>query len=237
MFNWPPTLIAKCFSIPASSLHWLQVFWRILPQVYFHAYKWKLILLFSLVMSPDSVGHSVLFPYSDSPFGSSQARVICESPLCAAHISYIINKDTKSQCFWHKECCCGFFLPNDSDVLPSAFPYASFAFQFRFLFLLEPWCCPLYLFSIFPITLFFRGWVFLVVFHVFWAYYLQLYFSKIKLEAMFWITESTSQLFQRAVPWNPFKILIEFQFDETVKSIKFSAPALSTTQPFSSYPT
>lgn len=54
---------------------------------------------------------------------------------------------------------------------------------------------------------------------------------------MFWITESRSQLFQRAMPWNPFKILIEFQFDETVKPIKFSAPSFSTTQPFSSSPT
>lgn len=86
--------------------------------------------------------------------------------------------------------------------------------------------------------IFFRGFYFVVVvFHVFWAYYLQLYFSKIELEAMFWITESRSQLFQRAMPWNPFKILIEFQFDETVKPIKSSAPAFSTTQPFSSHST
>lgn len=39
------------------------------------------------------------------------------------------------------------------------------------------------------------------------------------------------------MPWNPFKILIEFQFDETVKPIKFSEPSFSTAQPFSSYAT
>lgn len=95
--------------------------------------------------------------------------------------------------------------------------------------------CTYFLF--FPNILFFRGFVVVVIFQVFWAFYLQLYFSKIELEAMFWITASRSQLFPRAMPWNPFKILIEFQFDETVKPIKFSAPAFSTTQPFSSYPT
>lgn len=86
--------------------------------------------------------------------------------------------------------------------------------------------------------LFYTFWFFsedfFVVLHVFWAY-LQLYFSKIGLEAIFRITESRTLLFQTAVPWNPFKILIESQFDETVKSIKFSAPAFST-RPFLSYP-
>lgn len=215
--------------------HWLQVFWRILSQVCFHVYKWELILLFSLVMSPDSVGQFVLFPCPDVPFSSSQARVICESPLCAAHIPYrLLNKDTKSRCFWHQQC---FFLLDDSVALPSAFslPYASFAFQFRFSFLLGPRCCPLYLFFILPIMVFSDDFFFFVGFHVFWVY-LQLYFSKIGLEAIFWITESRSLLFQTAVPWNPLKILIELQFDETVKSIKFSAPAFSTGRPFSSYP-
>lgn len=94
--------------------------------------------------------------------------------------------------------------------------------------------CTYFLFSL---IYFFSEDLFVDVFHVFWAFYLQLYFSKIELEAMFWITESRSQLFPRAMPWNPFKILIEFQFDETVKPIKFSAPAFPITQPFSSYPT
>lgn len=144
--------------------HWLQVFWRILSQVCFHAYKWELILLFSLVMSPDSVGQFVLFPCPDVPFSSSQARVICESPLCAAHIPYrllirTLNHDVS-------DTNNVFFLLDDSVALSSAFslPYASFAFQFRFSFLLGPWCCPLYLFFILPIMVFsddFFWWAFM----------------------------------------------------------------------------
>lgn len=110
-------------------------------------------------------------------------------------------------------------------------------FCFPVQILLSPGTMMLHFVPIFYFTHygFFRRFFFLVGFHVFWVY-LQLYFSKIGLEAIFWITESRSLLFQTAVPWNPLKILIELQFDETVKSIKFSAPAFSTRRPFSSYP-
>lgn len=77
---------------------------------------------------------------------------------------------------------------------------------------------------------------FFVDFHVFWVY-LQLYFSKIGLEVIFWITEPRSLLFQTAVPWNPFKILIELQFDWTVESIKIPALAFSIGRSSSSCPT
>lgn len=181
-------------------------------------------------MSPVSVGHFVLFPCPDLPFSSSQARVICESPLCAAHIPYGLLKrtlgrnvsDTNNLFFTRWLCCVAWcFLPS---LRISCFPVQ---------ILLSPGNMMLPFGPIFYFThygFFFTGFFF-VDFRVFWAY-LQLYFSKIGLEAIFWITESRSLLFQTAVPWNPFKILIEFQFDETVKSIKFSAPAFSMRRPF-----
>ena len=121
-------------------------------------------------------------------------------------------------------------------MLPNHFSlsYASLVFQFRFSFLLGPGCCPLHLSFFFTLLHFFQR-IFLVDFHVFWAYS-QLYFSKTGLEAIFWITESRSLLPQTAVPWNPFKILIELQFDETVKSVKFSVPRFSMRRPPSNYP-
>lgn len=155
MFNWPPTLTAKFFRIPASSLPVTVSVLEDFASGMFSCLQARtcLVILSGNVPSLSRSLCVISMSWLTFQFLPSQGH-LWEPFVCSSHSLWIIKKDTRSQCFWHQQ---PFFLLGDSVVLPDAFslPYASLAFQFRFSFLLGTWCCPLDLFFYFTHYVFF----------------------------------------------------------------------------------
>lgn len=158
MFNWSPTLIAKCFSIPASSLPLTTSVLEDFASGMFLCLQvgTHLVIFSSNAPSLSRLLCVIFMSWFTFQFLPSQGYV-WEPFACSSHFLQIINKGTKSQHFRHQQWWV--FLRYDSSVLPNAFslPYTSFAFQFRLSFLLGQWCCPLHLYFILFIIFFLRG--------------------------------------------------------------------------------